>query len=185
MLGVLLAAVLAVLGNLTIQTYLAVFPRESAAVNAATLGAGRAFAAASAAFAVAMAGLAACWWLRPVPPAAVVPALLLWSAAAWAVPPPVQTRVLALAGPDDGPQVMALTSSAVYVGASLGGAAGGRLLASGGPGTLPPAAGACALAALAAFAAFGHATPSARAGKSRADGFEHDDGRRVRRENLA
>ncbi|WP_067813816.1 MFS transporter [Actinomadura kijaniata] len=158
-LGVLLAAVL---GNLMIQTYLAVFLRESAAVNAATLGAllalagiagtrfsgaladrlgaGRAFAAASAAFAVTMAGLAACWWLRPVPPVAVVPALLLWSAVARAVPPPVQTHVLALAGPDDGPQVMALTSSAVYIGASLGGAAarercpGGRCVRVGGAG---------------------------------------------------
>jgi hypothetical protein len=46
-----------------------------------------------------MAGLATCWPARPVHLALVVPLLLVWSAAAWSVPPAVQARVLALTGP--------------------------------------------------------------------------------------
>ncbi|MGK5550983.1 hypothetical protein ACSNOI_05155 [Actinomadura kijaniata] len=125
-----------------VQTCLAVFLRESAAVNAATLGAlptltgvagtrfggaladrqgaGRAFAAAS----------AACWpssrrclcgrWPRGRCRRSI-PVCWCW---------PVRI------------------SSAVYVGASPGGL-----------GTLPPVAGVCVLAA---FAGLGHAQPSAR-----------------------
>ncbi|MFI0711804.1 MFS transporter [Streptomyces inhibens] len=181
----LLAATVAVLGNLLLQTYLAPFLSALAGVTPGTLGlllaligvagiagaraggtlvdrrgAGAAFATASLVFAAATAGLALCGALRPAPLALVVPLLVVWAAAAWAVPPAVQTRVLALAGPERGPQALALTSSAVYVGASLGGALGGRLLAWYGPGVLPVAAACCAPAALLLFAA--------AAGRSRA-----------------
>lgn len=176
----LLAAVVAVLGNLMFQTYLAPFLQQAAGVTPALLGgllvltglagiAGarlggglvdrygpvRAFAAAALVFAAALAALALCWSLRPVPLAVLVPLLLVWSAAAWAVPPPVQTRVLALAGPETGPQALALSSSAIYVGATLGAGLGGWLLAAQGAGALPVAAAASALVALGLFALTG------------------------------
>lgn len=179
----LLAAVAAVLGNLMIQTYLAPFLDQTAGVSPSGLGgllvltgaagiaggrlsgslvdrAGplRAFAIASAAFVAAMAGLALAWSLRPAHLLLVVPLLLVWSAAAWAVPPPVQARVLALAGAETGPQVLALSSSAVYVGASLGAGLGGWLLGTLGPGSLPLAAAACALGALGLFGLAGRGT---------------------------
>lgn len=184
-LGVLLAAAAAVLANLLLQTYLAPFLRETAEVTPATLGllllvtgaAGIAgarlagtcvdrwgprttFALAVTGFTAAMAALAAAWTLRPAPWAVLLPMLLLWSAAAWSVPPAVQTRVLALAGPGNGPQALALCSSAVYVGAALGGALGGRVLATRGAGALPLAAGGCALLALALFMAVRQRGPS-------------------------
>ncbi|GGQ41121.1 putative MFS family arabinose efflux permease [Actinomadura coerulea] len=180
---VLLAAVAAVLGNLMIQTYLAPFLDGVAGVTPSGLGgllvltgiagiAGgrlsgslvdrfgpvRTFALAVAAFTAAMAGLAVAWSLRPAHLAFVLPLLLVWSAAAWAVPPPVQTRVLALAGAETGPQALALSSSAVYVGASLGAGLGGWLLGTAGPGSLPVAAAACALGALGMFGLAGRGT---------------------------
>ncbi|MGW8974679.1 MFS transporter [Streptomyces platensis] len=176
----LLAATVAVLGNLLLQTYLAPFLHDLSGVAPGTLGlllavtgvagiagaraggtlvdrqgAGAAFLTAAVVFAAATAGLALCAALRPAPLALVVPLLVVWAAAAWAVPPAVQTRVLTLAGPAHGPQVLALTSSAVYVGASLGGALGGRLLAAQGPGALPVAAACCAPVALLLFTAAG------------------------------
>ncbi|MCB5909841.1 MFS transporter [Streptomyces pinistramenti] len=176
----LLAAALAVLGNLLLQTYLAPFLRGAAGITPSGLGlllvvtgiagiAGAraggtlvdrwgprtAFAAACAVFAAAMAGLVLAWSLRPAQLGVVVPLLILWSAAAWSVPPAVQARVLTLAGPRHGPQALALSSSAVYVGASLGGGIGGRVLATRGAGALPVAAGCCALLAVAVFLAAG------------------------------
>lgn len=181
---VLLAAVAAVLGNLMIQTYLAPFLDDVAGVPPSGLGgllvltglAGIAggrlsgtlvdrfgpvqtFALAVAAFTAAMAGLAVAWSMRPAHLALVLPLLLVWSAAAWAVPPPVQTRVLALAGAETGPQALALSSSAVYVGASLGAGLGGWLLGTAGPGALPLAAAVCALGALGIFGLAGRDTP--------------------------
>ncbi|MGI5202197.1 MFS transporter [Spirillospora sp. CA-108201] len=172
----LLAAVAAVLGNLMIQTYLAPFLAGAARVTPSGLGgllvltgvAGivggrlsgslvdrfsplRAFATASAAFIAAMGGLALAWSMRPAHLVLVVPLLLVWSAAAWAVPPPVQARVLALAAEETGPQALALSSSAVYVGASLGAGLGGWLLGTLGAGSLPLAAAACALGAVGLF----------------------------------
>ncbi|URN03466.1 MFS transporter [Actinomadura madurae] len=174
---VLSAAVAAVVGNLMIQTYLAPLLDGLAGVTSSELGGllvltgvagivggrfsgtlvdrfgpARTFAPAAVVFTVSMAGLALVWSLRPAHLALVVPLLLVWSAAAWSVPPPVQTRVLAFAGPESGPQALALSSSAVYVGASLGAGLGGWLLGIFGSGTLPVAAGACTLLALALFA---------------------------------
>ncbi|MEV5569691.1 MFS transporter [Spirillospora sp. NPDC052269] len=175
-LGVLLAAVVAVLGNLLFQTYLAAFLHDAADVTPAMLGGllaltgaagiagarlsgwlvdrfgpGRAFTVAAVVFTAAMIGLALCWSLRPAYLPLIVALLLAWSAAAWAVPPPIQARVLTLAGPDAGPQALALSSSAVYVGASLGAGLGGWLLSTHGSGALPLAAVLTALAALALF----------------------------------
>ncbi|MCP9972796.1 MFS transporter [Actinomadura madurae] len=162
---VLSAAVAAVVGNLMIQTYLAPLLDGLAGVTSSELGGllvltgvagivggrfsgtlvdrfgpARTFAPAAVVFTVSMAGLALVWSLRPAHLALVVPLLLVWSAAAWSVPPPVQTRVLAFAGPESGPQALALSSSAVYVGASLGAGLGGWLLGIFGSGTLPVAA---------------------------------------------
>ncbi|MEO3828027.1 MFS transporter [Actinomadura sp. B10D3] len=173
---VLCAAVAAVLGNLMIQTYLAPLLDGMAGISSSGLGGllvltgvagiiggrfsgtlvdrfgpARTFALAAAVFTAAMAGLALVWSLRPAHLAFVVPLLLVWSAAAWSVPPPVQARVLAFAGPESGPQALALSSSAVYVGASLGAGLGGWLLGILGAGALPVGAGACALLALALF----------------------------------
>ncbi|WP_405408799.1 MFS transporter [Streptomyces decoyicus] len=194
-LATLLAAAVAVLGNLLLQTYLAPFLYDLSGVTPTTLGlllaltgvagiagaraggtlvdrwgAGAAFATAAVVFAAATAGLALCGALRPATLALVVPLLTIWAAAAWAMPPAIQTRVLALAGPEHGPQALALTSSAVYVGASLGGALGGRLLAAHGPGALPVAAACCAPAALLLFATAGRrrAADAAAAGASTA-----------------
>lgn len=172
----LLAAVMAVLGNLMVQTYLAPFLAGAAGVTPSGLGGllvltgvagiaggrlsgslvdrfspSRAFGTASAAFIAAMGGLALAWSMRPAHLVLVVPLLLVWSAAAWAVPPPVQARVLALAGEETGPQALALSSSAVYVGASLGAGLGGWLLGTLGAGSLPLAAAACALGAVGLF----------------------------------
>ncbi|SPT64551.1 MFS transporter [Actinomadura madurae] len=181
---VLSAAVAAVVGNLMIQTYLAPLLDGLAGVTSSELGGllvltgvagivggrfsgtlvdrfgpARTFALAAAVFTVSMAGLALVWSLRPAHLALVVPLLLVWSAAAWSVPPPVQTRVLASAGPESGPQALALSSSAVYVGASLGAGLGGWLLGIFGAGTLPVAAGACTLLALALFGFAERAAP--------------------------
>ncbi|WP_433190857.1 MFS transporter [Actinoallomurus sp. CA-150999] len=177
-LGVLLAAVVAVLGNLMFQTYLASFLHDVAGVTPAMLGGllaftgaaglagarlsgglvdrfgpARAFLLAVVVFAAAMLGLALCWSLRPAYLPLIVLLLLVWSAAAWAVPPPVQARILALAGPDAGPQALALSSSAVYLGSSLGAGLGGWLLSTHGSGALPLTAAFSALASLALFAA--------------------------------
>ncbi|TMR42476.1 MFS transporter [Actinomadura geliboluensis] len=180
---VLLAAVVAVLGNLLFQTYLAAFLHDAAGVTPAMLGgllaltgaagiagarlsgglvdrfgSGRAFTTAAVVFVAAMIGLALCWSLRPAYLPVVVVLLLVWSAAAWAIPPPVQARVLKLAGPETGPQALALSSSAVYVGASLGAGLGGWLLSAHGSGALPLIAAVSALASLALFAGTGRIT---------------------------
>ncbi|WP_067894692.1 MFS transporter [Actinomadura chibensis] len=186
LLFVLLAAVVAVLGNLLFQTYLGPFLADAAGVGATGLGAllllagaagiagarfsgtlvdrigpARTFALAISAFAAAMAGLALFWTVRPVHVALVVVPLVVWSAAAWAVPPPVQARALAFAGDEAGPQALALVSSSVYLGAALGAGVGGWLLDAFGPGALPVAAALCALAALALSAPAGRSVPGA------------------------
>jgi predicted MFS family arabinose efflux permease len=181
---VLVAAVVAVLGNLLFQTYLGPFLSDAAGVNQAGLGAllllagaagiagarfsgtlvdrlgpTRTFALAAVTFTAAMAILELAWSLRPAHTALVALPLVLWSAAAWAVPPPVQARALAFAGTDAGPQVLALVSSSVYLGASLGAGTGGWLLDTLGPGTLPVAAAACAITSLALFTSAGRTAP--------------------------
>ncbi|MFF0726258.1 MFS transporter [Streptomyces sp. NPDC004134] len=171
----LAATAVAVLGNLMVVTYLAVYLRDLAGVGPTGLGAvfvlagaagiagsqlggpaadrwgaERALLMGCGAFALVMLGLVACWPLRPAPLVLVVPLLLLWSAAAWWIPPAASARLLRLAGPA-GAQALALNSSAVYLGVAAGGAVGGVLLDAYGSGPLPAGAAAAQLVALALF----------------------------------
>ncbi|WP_420000065.1 MFS transporter [Streptomyces boninensis] len=172
----LTATAFAVLGNLAVLTYLAVYLRDLAGIGPTGLGvifvlvgiaglvggqlggpaadrwgAERALVVGCGAFAAIMLGLAACWPLRPAPLALVLPLILLWQAAAWWIPPAASARLLRLAGPA-GSEALALNSSAVYLGVAGGGAAGGLLLGTLGSGALPLGAAAAQVAALALFA---------------------------------
>ncbi|MBB4906828.1 MFS transporter [Actinophytocola algeriensis] len=171
-LKVLAVTVAAVAGNLAFQTYLATFLAGLSGVTPAVLGvllvvaglagiagarlagtvidrigAHRAFAAAAAVFALVMAVFAVVWSARPVPLWLTVPLLVVWSAAAWAVPPAIQALMLARAGQEHATAAMAVVSSTVYLGAAAGGAAGGLLVGMS-PGAVPVFAAACALVAV-------------------------------------
>jgi predicted MFS family arabinose efflux permease len=171
----LLGIVATVLGSMMLLTYLAPFLRDLAEAGPAELGwvfvlaglaglvggqlggratdrwgADRALIIGVVAFVTVMAALSACWFLRPVPLLALLPLLLAWAAVSWWIPPPAQTRLLALAGPA-GAQALALNSSAVYVGVSSGGAVGGLVLDGHGSGWLPAVAAGVELIALALF----------------------------------
>lgn len=171
-----LAGVVAiVLGSMMLLTYLAPFLRDLAGAGPVEVGwvfvlagiagfaggqlggraadrwgADRALITGIAGFTAVMAAMTGCWLLRPLPLLALLPLLLVWAAMSWWIPPPAQTRLLALAGPA-GPQALALNSSAVYVGVSAGGALGGIVLETYGPGALPAVAAVAELAALALF----------------------------------
>jgi predicted MFS family arabinose efflux permease len=81
--------------------------------------------------------------------AAVLPLLVLWGAVGWAFVVPQQHRLLGMR-PRGGAAVLALNSSATYLGGSAGAALGGALLSAGlGPRHLPLAAAAAAGAACA------------------------------------
>ncbi|NGN67785.1 MFS transporter [Streptomyces sp. A7024] len=182
----LTATAFAVLGNLALLTYLAVYLRDLAGIGPTGLGvvfvlagvaglvggqlggpaadrwgAERALLMGCVAFAVVMLGLAACWPLRPAPLVLVMPLLLLWSAAAWWIPPAASARLLRLAGPA-GQQALALNSSAVYLGVAGGGAAGGLLLGTLGSGALPLGAAVAQGVALALFALTSRWAPGGR-----------------------
>ncbi|SFK72195.1 Predicted arabinose efflux permease, MFS family [Streptosporangium canum] len=171
----MLGIVAIVLGSMMVLTYLAPFLRDLAGAGPTELGwvfvlaglaglaggqlggraadrwgADRALITGVAGFAAVMAIFSACWFLRPVPLLALLPLLLVWAAVSWWIPPPAQTRLLALAGPA-GPQALALNSSAVYIGVSGGGALGGLVLDRHGSGWLPAVAAGVELAALALF----------------------------------
>ncbi|HLU70831.1 MAG TPA: MFS transporter [Nonomuraea sp.] len=171
----LLAIVATVLGSMMVLTYVAPFLRELAGAgpvevgwvfvlagaaglvggqlggrSADRWGADRALLAGICAFGGVMAAFTALWELRPLALLVLLPLLALWAAVSWWIPPPAQTRLLALAGPA-GPQALALNSSAVYVGVSGGGALGGVVLEMYGPGLLPAAAAVVEVVALALF----------------------------------
>ncbi|WP_052398105.1 MFS transporter [Streptomyces sp. NRRL F-5123] len=79
--------------------------------------------------------------------AAVLPLLVLWGAVGWAFVVPQQHRLLGMR-PRGGAAVLALNSSATYLGGSAGAALGGAALSAGlGPRHLPAAAAAAAAAA--------------------------------------
>ncbi|NJP90111.1 MFS transporter [Nonomuraea sp. FMUSA5-5] len=171
----LLGIVAIVLGSMMVLTYLAPFLHDLAGAGPVELGwvfvlagvagfAGgqlggraadrwgpdRALIAGIVGFAAVMAVFSACLLLRPVPLPALLPLLAVWAGVSWWIPPPAQTRLLALAGPA-GPQALALNSSAVYAGVSGGGAVGGLVLAGHGSGWLPAVAAVVELIALALF----------------------------------
>ncbi|WP_117213846.1 MFS transporter [Allorhizocola rhizosphaerae] len=85
-----------------------------------------------------------------VPVVAIGALLAVWAIAGWALNPPVQMRLLMLAG-DAGMEVVALNSSALYVGISVAGAAGGTALALLGPQGVPLIAGLLGFCALVLF----------------------------------
>ncbi|GAA4070741.1 MULTISPECIES: MFS transporter [Actinomadura] len=178
----LAAATASVLGNMLFLTYLAPFLRDMSGTGPTTLGwvfavcglagiaggqlGGRAtdrwgpstaLLLSGALFITTMAVLLLCWHTRPTHLALALPPLLLWTLAAWAVPPPTAARLLTLAGPA-APQALALNSSAVYLGVSGGGALGGALLATHGGAALPIAAATSMLTAQALFALAGRLT---------------------------
>ncbi|GGX22856.1 MFS transporter [Streptomyces noursei] len=78
--------------------------------------------------------LALCGWTWSGPVPLIVTGLLLagWGLFGGAFTPPLQTRLLSLAG-DAGNEVVALNSSCLFLGISLSGALGGAVLASQGP----------------------------------------------------
>ncbi|MFG2577517.1 MFS transporter [Streptomyces sp. NPDC048481] len=93
--------------------------------------------------------------------AAVLVLLVLWGAAGWAFVVPQQHRLLALR-PSGGAAVLALNSSATYLGGSAGAALGGAVLSAQiAPGRLPPLAAAVAAAACALHLLGRRFTPSA------------------------
>ncbi|MGW0480757.1 MFS transporter [Nonomuraea sp. NPDC003214] len=171
----LLGIVAIVTGSMMLLTYLAPFLRDLAGAGSRELGwvfalagvaglAGgmlggraadrwgpdRALLAGIGGFAAVMAVFVGSWFLRPVALLWLLPVLLVWAGVSWWIPPPAQTRLLALAGAA-GPQALALNSSAVYVGVSAGGALGGLVLETYGSGVLPVVAAVVELAALGLF----------------------------------
>ncbi|WP_326616359.1 MFS transporter [Streptomyces decoyicus] len=172
---ILLVTVLTVAGNLAFQTYIAPFLSEVSGVTPTALavllvcsGIGgllgtqasgrlidryrpeRVFALTSSLFCGAMLAFAGLWLVRPVPVVLTTVLLVFWSAAAWAVPPSIQTLMLARAGREAAGQAMAVQSSSVYIGAALGGGVGGGVIAAG-VGLIPAAAAVLAFLGLVAL----------------------------------
>lgn len=79
------------------------------------------------------------WIARPAPLPLVLVAATLWGGMAFWNSPAIQARLHHLAGSVAG-QALALNTSGTYLGVSVGGAAGGIILATSGPGVLPLAA---------------------------------------------
>lgn len=94
-----------------------------------------------------------CGWRWPGAVSVLVLGLLLagWGIFGGALTPPLQARLLSLAG-DAGNEVVALNSSCLFLGISLSGALGGTVLASTGPASVPVAAGAISTLAIVVLA---------------------------------
>ncbi|MEE4423537.1 MFS transporter [Streptomyces bugieae] len=169
---ILVVTILTVAGNLAFQTYIAPFLAGVSSVSPTVLAVllvcagiggllgtqasgrlidrftpGRVFSLVSVVFCGAMLAFAGLWLVRPVPVALTAVLLVAWSAAAWAVPPSIQSLMLTRAGTEAAAQAMAVQSSAVYVGAALGGAVGGGFLAAD-QGLIPAAAAGLAFLSL-------------------------------------
>jgi predicted MFS family arabinose efflux permease len=99
---------------------------------------------------------------------ALVPPLVVWGAAGWALQVPQQHQLIA-AQPAQAPVAVALNSSAVYLGSAIGSALGGTVIAAGvNPGALPYCTAAlAAVALLLHLTAVRHATR--RAARMRAE----------------
>ncbi|PWV47247.1 MFS transporter [Nocardiopsis sp. L17-MgMaSL7] len=175
---VLAVTVLTVAGNLAFQTYVAVVLSGLSGVTPVVLGvllvcsgvggllgaqasgylvdrigALRTLRCSVVLFALTMSALALLWLARPAPLWAVTPLLVAWSAAAWAVPPSLQTLMLDRAGTHAASQAMAVHSGSVYVGAALGGVLGGAAVAAS-PGLVPVVAATAAGVGLLLSSAF-------------------------------
>jgi DHA1 family inner membrane transport protein len=110
------------------------------------------------ALALAQAGLMPLFALLPLPVAAAMALVFVWSLAGWSFMSGQQTRLVAL-DPSRASVVLALNAAAIYVGAAAGSAAGGAVLAQNGPQALGIGGG------IAALAAAGHVALSLRVGR--------------------
>lgn len=138
-----------VLANMMLMTYLAPFARGAGDVDARRLavlfviggiagiaggqigglvaarrGPDHALRLGTGVFILAMAALALAWHLRTVPRPVLAALVAFWNLAAWWIPPAAQAKAFTYAD-TAADQVMALASSAAYLGVSLGGALGG------------------------------------------------------------
>ncbi|MDX8504787.1 hypothetical protein RFM40_05445 [Mesorhizobium sp. VK22E] len=87
-------------------------------------------------------------------------ALIVWSFTGWATFAPQQSRLLSIE-PENGPLVIALNNSTIYLGSALGAALGGLLIAKGLPASaLHWTTATLLLTALAAFGASMRQSPS-------------------------
>lgn len=93
----------------------------------------------------------------PAPAAALVAVVAAQALGAFTLSPALTAWYFTVGG-DGAESAVALNTSGTYLGVAVAGALGGWVLATGGPGVVPLAATACALAALAAFAAAGWRT---------------------------
>ncbi|HLU56371.1 MAG TPA: MFS transporter [Pseudonocardia sp.] len=98
-------------------------------------GPGRTLVSALAAQVAVIAVLAVACVVGAAPFALVALCYAVWGLAGWAFNPPMNARLLRLA-PEAGTEVVALNSSALYVGMALGGALGGAALDVGGVGAV-------------------------------------------------
>ncbi|RLV54848.1 MFS transporter [Aeromicrobium phragmitis] len=125
-------------------------------------GADRALLATFGGMAISLVSLAALGAVVPsgVPVWLLAGALALYGFAGWGFNPPMNARMLALAG-DGGTEALALNTSGLYVGIAVGGAVGGAAVAAaGGVGAAVTAAGMAAVT-FAAIAGFVRRYPSA------------------------
>ncbi|MER5946697.1 MFS transporter [Streptomyces sp. NPDC001904] len=95
--------------------------------------------------------------------------LVVWGAAGWALQVPQQHQLIA-AEPDQAPVVVALNSSAVYLGSAIGSALGGTIMAAG----LAPASLPYCTAALALLALVLHLTVVRRPGRGQATAAQEE-----------
>lgn len=84
----------------------------------------------------------------PMPPWVVFAIILAWSVVGWSFMASQQSRLIARA-PEAASVVLALNAASIYVGAAVGSAAGGAVLAIAGPSGLGVAGGLCMLGAVA------------------------------------
>lgn len=129
------------------------------------LGADRALVGSCAMQVVATGGLAALGLAGPggVPLAAVAAVFAGWGLAGWAFNPPMNARLLALAGPA-GTEAVALNSSALYLGIAVGGGLGGVAFSRYGVSGVTVAATALGLVTVVLLAASVARYPTRRAG---------------------
>ncbi|WP_207933420.1 MFS transporter [Actinomadura sp. GC306] len=118
-------------------------------------GADRTLIAGVGTFLAAMLALTALWPLRPISVVPLLAIVTIRGGAAFWNSPAVQARLHMLAGPA-ATQALALNTSGTYIGVAIGGAVGGMVLNSVGPGPLPILSGMAGIAALALFIAAAH-----------------------------
>ncbi len=94
-----------------------------------------------------MAVLEIFWLFRPVPFSILVVVGSIWGGVAFAISPAIQARLHMLAGPLAA-QALAINTSGTYLGVAIGGAIGGLVLSTVGPGLFPAVSAALGIGAL-------------------------------------